>query len=109
MAAACGVSSTAWGAGKESKESSPTEKSMPTVHVTAQSLEARVYTREDMDATPGGNRDISSLVANHPAVRQNPTVDGSGNRGSLAPEAFSIHGESPYQNQFLVDGMVIPP
>lgn len=105
MAAACGVSSTAWGAGKESKESSPTEKNMPTVHVTAQSLEARVYTREDMDATPEGNRDISSLVANHPAVRQNPTVDGSGNRGSLAPEAFSIHGESPYQNQFLVDGI----
>lgn len=81
------------------------EKSMPTVEVTAQSLETRIYSREEMDATPQSNRDITSLISNHPAVRQNPTLSGSGNHGSLAPESFSVHGESPYQNQFLVDGM----
>lgn len=81
------------------------ETRMPTVDVKAQSLDTRLYTREDIDATPEGNRDLSTLIANHPAVRQNPTVEGSGNRGSLAPESFSIHGESPYQNQFLIDGI----
>lgn len=104
VAAACGVGGAAWAVDDESGHSAA-EKSMPTVHVTAQSLEVRVYTREEMDATPEGNRDISSLVANHPAVRQNPTVNGAGNRGSLAPESFSIHGQSPYQNQFQVDGI----
>src|SRR5690606_29181154 len=81
------------------------EKSMPTVDVKAQSLDSRLYTRQEMDAIPQGNRDLTSLIATHPAVRQNPTVAGSGNRGSLEPESFSIHGESPYQNQFLIDGI----
>lgn len=81
------------------------EKSMPTVDVKAQSLDSRLYTREEMDAIPEGNRDLTSLISTHPAVRQNPTVAGSGNRGSLEPESFSIHGESPYQNQFLIDGI----
>lgn len=78
---------------------------MPEVQVQATSLESRTYTREEMDATPKGNRDITSLIAEHPAVRLNPTTDGSGNRGSLAPEQFSIHGESPFQNQFMIDGI----
>lgn len=81
------------------------EQSMPTVEVTAQSWETRTYTREEMDATPQSNRDITSLISNHPAVRQNLTLSGSGNDGSLAPVSFSVHGESPYQNQFLVDGL----
>ena len=81
------------------------EHDMPVVEVTAQNLETRRYTREDMDALATGNRDLTSLIADHAAVRTNPTVAGGGNRGSLAPEAFSMHGESPYQNQFLVDGM----
>lgn len=81
----------------------PTQ-TMPEVHVQAERIEARTYDRAEMDATPAGNRDLTSLIANHPAVRTNP-AESNGNRGSLAPESFSIHGESPYQNQFLIDGI----
>ncbi|MBB2777704.1 UNVERIFIED_ORG: hypothetical protein HNP28_003044 [Comamonas terrigena] len=82
-----------------------TEQSMPVVVVEAERLEQRTYKREEIDATPQGNRDLTSLIADHPGVRLEKTMDGSGNHGSLAPESFSIHGESPYQNQFLIDGM----
>lgn len=81
------------------------EQSMPVVEVQAERLEQRVYTREDMDAAPQGNRDLTSLIADNPGVRLDKAMAGSGNHGSLAPESFSIHGESPYQNQFLIDGM----
>lgn len=81
------------------------EQSMPMVEVQAERLEQRVYTREDMDAIPQGNRDLTSLISDHPGVRLDASMDDSGNHGSLAPESFSIHGESPYQNQFLVDGI----
>lgn len=80
------------------------EISMPMTVVQAQSLEDRVYDRKEMDATPAGNRDLASLVASHPAVRLN-ALEKNGNRGSLAPESISFHGESPYQNQFLIDGI----
>lgn len=79
-------------------------RTMPEVQVQAERMESRVYDRAEMDATAGGNRDLTSLIANHPAVRTNP-AESNGNRGSLAPESFSIHGESPYQNQFLIDGI----
>lgn len=81
------------------------EHSLPVMEVQAQSLENRVYDRETMDSTPEGDRDITSLIASHPAVRLNPSMKDQGNHGSLAPESFSIHGESPYQNQFLIDGI----
>lgn len=77
---------------------------LPTVEVTAEGIENRLYTREEIDTTAGGNRDIAKLVETHPAVRLNPMAN-NGNRGSLAVEDFSIHGESPYQNQFLIDGI----
>ncbi len=78
---------------------------MPTIEVSAKKTDARVYDRATIDAAPEGNRDLTSLIADNPAVRLNPTTAKAGNRGSLAPEAFSIHGESPYQNQFLIDGI----
>ncbi|WP_367066769.1 TonB-dependent receptor plug domain-containing protein [Oryzisolibacter sp. LB2S] len=78
---------------------------LPSVQVTAERVEARVYDREEMDATPEGNRDLTSLISSNPAVRLDPSMSNSGNRGSLAPESFSIHGESPYQNQYLIDGI----
>lgn len=97
---------------KETTESPPTtaestaqEQHLSPVEVRSTALENRTYTREEMDATAKGNRDITSLIAEHPAVRLNPNMDGSGNRGSLAPEQFSIHGASPFQNQFMIDGI----
>ncbi|QXZ11173.1 TonB-dependent receptor plug domain-containing protein [Comamonas sp. Y33R10-2] len=85
--------------------SSVPEKEMPTVHVQGERTDARVYDRTEMDATPEGNRDLTSLISNHPAVRLDPSMSNSGNRGSLAPESFSVHGESPFQNQYLIDGI----
>lgn len=81
------------------------EKEMPVVHVQGERTDARVYDREEMDATPEGNRDLTSLISANPAVRLDTSMSNNGNRGSLAPESFSIHGESPYQNQFLIDGV----
>lgn len=81
---------------------------LPEVLVSADAIPnpvERVYDRASMDSTPEGNRDLVALIADHPGVRLNPTIGGNGNRGSLAPESISIHGQSPYQNQFLVDGM----
>ena len=48
---------------------------------------------------------LSTLVANHPAVRTNPGAAGSQNRGSLNVEDISFHGASPYQNLFQIDGI----
>ncbi|CAB3641102.1 TonB-dependent receptor [Achromobacter pestifer] len=65
----------------------------------------RVYTQEDITNTPSSNRDLSTLVATHPAVRTNPGANSSQNRGSLNVEDISFHGSSPYQNLFQIDGM----
>lgn len=81
------------------------ESEMPAVLVTGERVEARTYDRAEIDATPEGNRDLTSLISDHPAVRQDTSMSNNGNRGSLAPQSFSIHGESPYQNQFLIDGI----
>ncbi|MNX52191.1 Ferripyoverdine receptor precursor [compost metagenome] len=75
------------------------------VRVYGEQIGERTYTREDIAQTPTSNRDISSLVATHPAVRTNPGASGSQNRGSLSVEDISFHGSSPYQNLFQLDGM----
>lgn len=81
------------------------EVSLPVVEVQAESLQQTVYTRKEMDQTPQSNRDIAGLIADNPAIRSANENAGTGNKGSLAPESFSIHGESPYQNQFQIDGI----
>ena len=55
----------------------------------------RTYTREQIAETPSSNRDLTSLVASHPAVRVNAGANGSQNRGSLDVEDLSFHGASP--------------
>ena len=107
-AAACMVAMGSAQAQSVAAAESVQEKEMPTVQVEGERIDARVYSREDMDATPEGNRDLTSLISNHPAVRLDPSMSNSGNsgnRGSLAPESFSVHGESPFQNQYLIDGI----
>lgn len=74
------------------------------VHAQREAASARVWDRQALDALPQSSRDLTAIVATHPAVRLNPTMDQAANAGSLAPEAFSVHGESPYQNQYLIDG-----
>jgi hypothetical protein len=75
------------------------------VRVYGEQVGERIYTREDIAETPSSNRDLSTLVATHPAVRTNPGAAGSQNRGSLNVEDISFHGSSPYQNLFQLDGM----
>lgn len=86
-------------------EQAVAESEMPAVLVTGERVEARIYDRAEIDATPEGNRDLTSLISDHPAVRLDTSMSNNGNRGSLAPQSFSIYGESPYQNQFLIDGI----
>jgi hypothetical protein len=75
------------------------------VRVYGEQTGERIYTQEDIAQTPSSNRDLSSLVATHPAVRTNPGASSSQNRGSLNVEDISFHGSSPYQNLFQIDGM----
>ncbi|WP_427992578.1 secretin and TonB N-terminal domain-containing protein [Achromobacter sp.] len=75
------------------------------VRVYGEQIGERVYSREEIAQTPSSNRDLSTLVATHPAVRTNPGAAGSQNRGSLDVEEISFYGASPYQNLFRIDGM----
>ncbi|WMD21360.1 TonB-dependent receptor [Achromobacter seleniivolatilans] len=75
------------------------------VKVYGEQVGERVFTKEEIANTPTSNRDLSSLVATHPAVRTNPGANSSQNRGSLNVEDISFHGSSPYQNLFQIDGM----
>uniref|UniRef100_A0A1I8ADU3 STN domain-containing protein n=1 Tax=Steinernema glaseri TaxID=37863 RepID=A0A1I8ADU3_9BILA len=75
------------------------------VRVQGQRVGERNYTREELDQRAAGNRDLSSLLADNPAVRQNEAAKTSANRGSLALEDISFYGASPFQNQFQIDGI----
>lgn len=75
------------------------------VRVQGQRIGERVYSRGDMDQRPAGNRDVSSLLADHPAVRQDDAAQSGVNRGSLALQDISFYGASPFQNQFQIDGI----
>ncbi|CUR69607.1 TonB-dependent receptor [Achromobacter xylosoxidans] len=75
------------------------------VRVYGDQVGERLYDQQEIAATPSSNRDLSTLVANHPAVRANPGAAGSRNRGSLDVEDISFHGASPYQNLFQIDGI----
>ena len=88
----------------EEMESTEEGSRLPVVVVKETPLDRRIYTKEDIDLAAKGNRDITSLISGHSAIRLDPTTSAAGNRGSMAPVDFSIHGESPYQNQILIDG-----
>lgn len=75
------------------------------VRVYGEQTGERVFDKEEIATTPSSNHDLSTLVANHPAVRTNPGAAGSQNRGSLNVEDISFHGASPYQNLFQIDGI----
>jgi len=79
--------------------------SLEPVRVTGEQVGERIYTQEEIAATPTSNRDLSALVATNPAVRTNNQMNNGANRGSMAVEDISFHGSSPYQNQFQIDGV----
>lgn len=80
---------------------------LPEVNVVSTSLDKVVYTKDDIDSAPTGNNDLTSLIADMPSIRVDQSVSGGGNRASLAPESFSVYGESPFQNQFQIDGIEV--
>ncbi|MBH3428999.1 TonB-dependent receptor [Pseudomonas alkylphenolica] len=61
--------------------------------------------RKTIDALPGGNGDITSLLKIHPNVQFDNNQLSSKNPGEIAPANISINGAKYYQNAFLVDGM----
>jgi len=63
------------------------------------------YSSEQIRDTPASNRDLSNLIATHPAVRLGNSANNGSNRGSMAVEDVAFHGASPYQNLFQIDGM----
>ena len=67
-AAACMVAMSSAQAQSVAAAESVQEKEMPTVQVEGERIDARVYSREEMDATPEGNRDLTSLISANPAV-----------------------------------------
>ncbi|MCX5462680.1 TonB-dependent receptor [Alcaligenes parafaecalis] len=75
------------------------------VRVQGQQVGERIYSRDDMDQRAAGNRDLSGLLADNPAVRQNEAAKSGANRGSMALEDISFYGASPFQNQFQIDGI----
>lgn len=63
------------------------------------------YTSESIERLPTGNGNISDLLRTNPAVRMDSTQSTSLNQGDIRPEKSSIHGASPYQNAYLIDGI----
>ncbi len=63
------------------------------------------YTSESIERLPTGNGNISDLLRTNPAVRMDSTQSTSLNQGDIRPEKISIHGASPYQNAYLIDGI----
>ena len=63
------------------------------------------YTSESIERLPTGNGNISDLLKTNPAVRMDSTQSTSLNQGEIRPEKISIHGASPYQNAYLIDGI----
>lgn len=63
------------------------------------------YISESIERLPTGNGNISDLLRTNPAVRMDSTQSTSLNQGDIRPEKISIHGASPYQNAYLIDGI----
>lgn len=77
---------------------------LSSVKVEGAPISGKLYTSADIENKPGSYRDISSLLIDNPAVRFDADSGSSLNRGSMSVEEISIHGSSPFQNFFSIDG-----
>lgn len=64
-----------------------------------------LYSTKDIERLPTKNGNISDLLRSNPAIRLDMTQNTALNQGDLRPEKISVHGASPYQNLFLIDGV----
>lgn len=63
--------------------------------------------RKMIEASLGGNGDITSLLRTNPAVKFSNTNRQSTTMGEIDPAEISINGAKHYQNNFMIDGMNI--
>jgi hypothetical protein len=66
-----------------------------------------VIGRKAIQAFPGANGDITTLLRMHPSVQFNSTQQSSNSPGEIDPADISINGAKYYQNNFMIDGISI--
>ncbi|MGA9702608.1 STN domain-containing protein [Pseudomonas sp.] len=68
---------------------------------------ATVIDQRAIQAFPGANGDITTLLQMHPAVQFSGEQKSSNTPGEIDPADISINGAKFYQNNFMIDGMSI--
>ncbi|MCV4262605.1 TonB-dependent receptor [Pseudomonas capsici] len=66
-----------------------------------------VIGRKAIEAFPGANGDITTLLRMHPNVQFNNAQQSSNAPGEIDPADVSINGAKFYQNNFMIDGISI--
>lgn len=66
-----------------------------------------VIGRKAIQAFPGANGDITTLLRMHPSVQFNNAQQSSNAPGEINPADISINGAKYYQNNFMIDGISI--
>ena len=105
-----------WAAEPPSSEvDNPTEKNapqpptLPAVTVEASGIDPLTggsqLDREQIDKLPSRNGNTSDLLRLMPGVQMPEAADSSKTAGEITPEAVSIAGARPYDNNFLIDGI----
>lgn len=88
-----------------------TTHQLPETQVVAEQLPQELgvtrYGKREIDSTPGGNGDITSVLIRHPGVQFDNAALSADTAGDIAPAKISIHGAKFYDNQFLLDGASI--
>lgn len=84
---------------------------LPEINVVAEQLPPELgsthYGKQDIDSTPGGNGDITSVLVRHPGVQFDNAALSADTAGDIGPANISIHGAKFYDNQFMLDGASI--
>ena len=68
---------------------------------------ATVINHKAVQAFPGANGDITTLLQMHPAVQFSSAQKASKNPGEIDPADISINGAKFWQNNFMIDGISI--
>jgi hypothetical protein len=66
-----------------------------------------VIDRKAIEAFPGANGDITTLLQMHPSVKFSADQKSSNTAGEIDPADISINGAKYYQNNFMIDGISI--
>ncbi|MBD5771242.1 TonB-dependent receptor [Marinomonas colpomeniae] len=60
---------------------------------------------EEIDFMAGGDGHLTDLLQGNGAVRYSLTSSASANNATMRPDEISIHGQSHYQNSYIIDGV----